>query len=975
MKVRRFSTRCATRRRAAALAAASLVALPAVVHGGAVTDTSWGRTPQAFTGSFTIPESVGRRAGTNLFHSFTRFGIDAGESATFTTTTAALSNVIARVTGTEPSALFGVLRLSGASGSAPNLFLINPNGITFGPGARANVPAAFHASTAHELRFADGTVFAAGRGADSTLSVAAPAAFGFLGGAAAQPIHFLPNARLNNFLDNRDVDLTAGAIEMDSATAHTETGVLRLLATGAEAVAVPVDPRASPPWAALGGRLSLRGSIVDTAEGHIALQAGTIELLPGPTDNISFVGAEPQRAAAGAIDVFARDRLQVRDSFIASTMAFDDPAGGPALRIRSLGPIVIEGFGGGIETTTRTASPAGAITVSAPALTMSGATDIASFTRAPGSSGSVTVEVKGAMRLVDGASIFSDATPAFFDAPDVSDIGAAGPVRVSAATLTLDGTGWSNPPTIASASRFVAAPAGAVTVTVDGALVLRGGGNINSSAYAHPDFAPFATQRAGSVLVSADTLLIDASPDDQAITGIYSDSLGAGGPAGQVRVQARELAILGGIGDISADNSGPGAGGSVLVVADRIVLDGRDQGAASISSTSAGAGDGGTVTVQVADTLTLQRGGLIEARAQDAGRGGSVTIDARRLHVEGSGPEGLVTGILGTSSGTGAAGRLTVRVAERLALVRGGVIAASAAAAGPSGAIRVEVGELSIDGQGDPLTGIRSRALPASSGQVGRIEVVARGQVMLRDAPEALTIRNDALAPDLARLSPQSITLEAERLRLDGAAILASSAGAAPGSAIVLRLRDSVTLSNGARIRTSAQDGNGGPIDVAADGHVRLVDAQIESSVLGALNGNGGNIAIRSPVLVLDNGSVQANTEAARATGGDLGIAVRALVTSGSALTVGGSSVVRFDPLGPGANVVQAAAPDGVSGNVTVGSPALDLSGSLRALEAQLIDIGALGRDVCGIGYGSSLVRVGRGGLPPSSADAQRPRR
>lgn len=974
MNVQHHSSRCATRC-AAALALAGFAALPAGVHGGAVTDTSWGRTPQTFSGSFTIPESIGRRAGTNLFHSFSRFGIDAGESATFTTTTPALSNVIARVTGSEPSALFGVLRLSGTSGSAPNLFLINPNGITFGPGARATVPAAFHASTAHELRFADGTVFAAGRGADSTLSVAAPAAFGFLGGAAAQPMRFLPRTQLNNFLDNRDVDLTAGAIEMDGAFAHTETGVLRMLATGAEAAAVPVDPRAPPPWSALGGSVTLRGSLVTTAEGHIAVQAGTIELLRGSTGVMSELHAKPERPAAGAVDVFARDRLHLQESFIKSTMEVDHPAGGPALRIRSLGPIVLDGAGGGFEASTKSTSPAGAMSVSAPSLTLRGDTSISSFTRARGAAGAITVEVTGAMQLAEGASISSDATPMSLDAPDVSDIGAAGPVSIRAATLTLDGTGWARPPSIASASRFVAAPAGMVTVTVDGALVLRGGAHITSSAYAHPAFAPFATQRAGSVVVKADTVLIDASPSDQAVTGIYSDSLGAGGPAGQVRVQARELSILGGIGDISADNSGPGAGGSVLVLAERIVLDGREQGAASISTTSAGAGDGGTVTVQVADSLTLRRGGLIEARAQSTGHGGSVTIDARQLQVEGSGPEGLVTGILGSSSGAGAAGRLTIRVAERLELVRGGVISASAAAEGASGAIRVEVGDLSVDGQGDAFTGIRSRGLPTSSGQVGSIEVTARGEVMLHDAPEALTIRNESLEPRLAALSPQSITVDAGRLQLDGAGILASSAGAAPGNAIVLRVRDSVTLRGGARIRTSAQDGDGGPIDVVAAGHVRLVDAQIESSVLGALNGNGGNIAIRSPVLVLDNGSVQANTAAARASGGDIGIAVRALVPSSGELTVGGTSVVRFDALGPAANVVQAAAPDGVSGNVTVGSPALDLAGSLRALEGQLIDIGVLGRDVCGIGYGSSLVRVGRGGPRPTIADAQRPLR
>ena len=469
-------------------------------------------------------------------------------------------------------------------------------------------------------------------------------------------------------------------------------------------------------------------------------------------------------------------------------------------------------------------------------------------------------------------------------------------------------------------------------------------------------------------------------------TGIFSDSLGSqepgslasgpGGPAGRVDVQARDIRLVGGPAGISADTSGPGAGGTVTVKADRLLLDGRDLGVPAISSTTLGDGHGGVVTVQVAETLVLRNGGLIQALAGGAGRGGSVSVEARELLAEASGQAGLATGILGTSVGAGAAGDLNLRVAEGITLRHGALVSANANAQGPSGAIHVEARELLIDGQGDARTGIRSRATADSSGQVGQISVLASGQVLLRDAPEALTIKNEAVEPNLPVLVPKSIVLRAGELRLEGAGLVASSSGAAPGNAIDVQVAGAMAMRDGARVLTSAQDGNGGPITIAAGRYLWLRDAQVESSVLGPFNGNGGNIRIDAPVLVLDNGAVQANTAAARATGGDIAIGVRALLPSASALVAGGTEPLPFDPRQrPGTNVIQAAAPEGLSGNVQIAVPALDLAGSLRALDTPVLDVGIVGSDFCGIGTGSSLVRSGRGGLLPSIRDAGRPMR
>lgn len=985
MSTRRPLLPPARRPRQVALAATALLTVmaagaPPQAWAGATSDTSWGRAQQTFSGQFTLPESLGRVSGNNLFHSFVRFSIDSGESATFTTSTRTLANVIARVSGSEASLLDGQLRLNAASGSAPNFYFINPNGVTFGPGASVNVPAAFHASTAQELRFADGSRFSAGQGPDSSLTMVSPTAFGFLGGTPAAAISLSPNARVNAFVDGRDFDLTAGSIAMSSAAMHTETGALRLVATGAGATAVPVDPRQAPAIDGLGGAVSLRASDVSTAEGQVRVHAGTLDLSVGSTIN-----SVTSLAAPGAIDINVRDGLRLRNSFIYSHMASEDAPAGAPLRIRSGGSIDIGGTSGGLQTTTATGSAAGEIQVSAQTLNMSGQTNIASFTIAPGRAGNVAVDVSGQLTLVDNSGIYSQAIASVLT-KDISAVGAGGTVRVNAGAATLDGTNSGfNPPSIGSDSNFVASPAGSVNVTVDGTLALRNGGNITSSATANPGFAPFATQRAGAVQVKAQTLVIESGPATLVSTGIFSDSLGSqdadslawgpGGPAGRVDVEAREIRMLGGSVGISADTSGPGAGGTVSVKADRLLMDGRDVGVPAISSTTLGQGAGGVVTVQVTDSLVLRQGGLIQALAGSSGRGGSVNIEAREITAEGSGPEGLTTGVLGTSVGAGGAGDLNLRATDRITLLHGAVISANAFDQGPSGAIRIETRDLLIHGQGDPRTGIRSRAAADSSGQVGQITVQAAGQVLLQDAPEALTIKNEATQPDLPALAPKSIVMRAGELRLDGAGLVASSIGAAPGNTIDVQVSGAMAMVNGARILTSAHDGNGGPISLTAGRYLQLQDAQVESSVLGPLNGNGGNIRVDTPVLVLDNAALQANTAAARASGGDVSINVRALVPSGSTLRLGGTEPVPFEPGRPGLNVIQAAAPEGLSGNVQVAVPALDLAGSLRALDAQVLDVGIVGNDFCGIGTGSSLVRSGRGGLLPTIADVARPGR
>jgi filamentous hemagglutinin family protein len=130
-----------------------------------------------------VPAAAGTATGTNLFHSFSVFNVLPGESVTFTGP-GTVRNVVARVTGgtsaitgSKASTIDGPLTLAIRDAS---LYLFNPNGVAFGPSGAVSTTGSVYISTADYVRFADGATFNADPARTSTLSTAAPAAFGFL---------------------------------------------------------------------------------------------------------------------------------------------------------------------------------------------------------------------------------------------------------------------------------------------------------------------------------------------------------------------------------------------------------------------------------------------------------------------------------------------------------------------------------------------------------------------------------------------------------------------------------------------------------------------------------------------------------------------------------------------------------------------------------------------------------------------------
>jgi len=1064
------STKLSTKRlQPLAAAALALCAAAPAAHAAAVTDGSVGAV-QSLSGAMTIPQALGTVRGTNLFHSFARFGIAPGESATFTTTDAALRHVIARVTGGEASTLQGPLALRAAGSSTPDLWLVNPAGLLVGAGASFDVPAGLHLGTAPQLRFADGTVWATGSAAPSTLSIAAPESFGFIGGQAAAALQWQDtNVALN---PGGTLELAAGDLALErsllvandarlrvQASSMTLTGATGLstgllLQTSGAGESAALELRANQALT-MGPDTLIRSINFGAAPaGALHIETGTLTMTggaalgsfafgPGPAADLR-VGAAAVRlegagsglltrgldGAAGGIHVVASGALEVTggagilsvssgfappgEVFVYAdtatlrgvgtslgSLALGGTAAGAAVRLTGASRVTVN-EGAEVASDTFSAGRGGTVHVTAPLVEVGG--DAATVSRIGTSSVDAVSGDAGTVTVVAGRLLAGVGTQ--ISSLTVSDVGHAADVTVRADTAVVDGGGIGA--LIQSFAGSAFGNAGAVRVDVRDTLTLREGGFVSAGtlgfggsgsiavsagsllidgrravnlltgmgagAQGAAASAPISVDAgriemrdgavittltassapAGTIRIRADALLMDGS-NLPIPTAISSDSA-AGGPAGRIEIQAREVRVAN-RSFISSTALAGGPGGTVAIDAQRLVVD-----AGAISTDTFSTGDSGSIDIRGGDVHVTNLG-RISASTNGSGRGGSVAIAAQSLTVD------AASGIFSLALAAGDAGRIDLAIAGALRLTGGGKVTANTDGPGAGGQVNVRAGTLSIVGrdvEGFP-SGIAARALPGSGGRPGNVSIDVAGAFELRDGG-IVNIANEARVADPTLIAPSALSVRAGELMVSDAAIVAASTENVDAGRITISTAGGITLQRAA-ITTSAVDGDGGPVTLTSGGTLLVKDSGITTSVTGGTNGNGGDITISGAALALASGFVQANTAAPLALGGNVVVNVGLLVPDGSNVFVGGSRITAFRSGVPGFNVVQAAAPDGVAGQLDLTRPELNLSGSLVALLVPVIDFGLIGRDICAAtDTESSFSVLGRGALPAPAA-------
>lgn len=259
----------------------------------------------SLSGDMLIPDTFGTQVGSNLFHSFGVFNIRPGESATFTSGYAGITdNVIARVTGGTGSLISGPLvnSIPGAS-----LWLINPSGIVFNEGASVDVQGSFYASTADYLLLDDGGQFSASltEASGTVLTMGNPTAFGFL---TAHPAAISVNGANLAVPDGQDLVLAGGDIELSNANLRAGQGRVSL-----SAAATPGEIGIMGAGAT-GGAITLDASTLDTdgeAAGDIYISGGRFVMR-----NASTLQSRSGAQAGGVVDIEASQVILDQDSMI-----------------------------------------------------------------------------------------------------------------------------------------------------------------------------------------------------------------------------------------------------------------------------------------------------------------------------------------------------------------------------------------------------------------------------------------------------------------------------------------------------------------------------------------------------------------------------------------------------------------------------------------------------------------------------------
>jgi large exoprotein involved in heme utilization and adhesion len=441
------------------------------------------------------------------------------------------------------------------------------------------------------------------------------------------------------------------------------------------------------------------------------------------------------------------------------------------------------------------------------------------------------------------------------------------------------------------------------------------------------------------------------------------------GNAGNIRIVASEAIELVGRPfvwweGIFSRTQGTGDPGSISLSAPRIVLD--DQ---RIWATAYFQADGGRIDIDT-NELILRNGGQVDARTLPgaAGAAGSVNIRARdRIEISGLSPvDAAFSGINTATNGAGPSGGIRIDTGDLT--VDRGFIKSTAGGAGAAGDIDIAARTVSLTNGGR----IDASTLPGSSGAGGAINVTATDSIRIAGIDRSPLIVQQDLGPGPESVNergrPQGalsstittstagrgeggrITLTASRIDVvDGGRIEATSTGSGDAGSIGIAAAEALRLFGGGAISTEALAADGGNIDIRVGTLVHLRDAEISTSV-GAGQGAGGNIFIDPTFVILENSRIVAN--AFGGPGGNIRIVAEYLLSS------------------PG-SLIDASSRLGTSGSVQIAALNTNLSNELAALPAQVLDASAMLRDACSArvasgGGGSSLVGVGRGGLSAS---------
>jgi filamentous hemagglutinin family protein len=595
-----------------------------------IPDETLGNEPSLVT---PIEEQVdridgGAIRGSNLFHSFREFNVGEGRGAYFANP-AAIANIFSRVTGSNPSNILGTLGVLGEA----NLFVLNPNGILFGPNAKLDLKGSFLATTADSILFPEGKQFSATNPEAPpilTVNVQAPIGLQFEGKETVGRIENRSTAPAGEDLlenpvfglrvpDDRSLLLVGGDIAIDGGGLNALGGRVELGGVlGNGTIGLSVDGNSlnlSFPEDIARSDISLSNeAFVNTSGeggGSIQVQGKNVTL-----SDSSFMFADTLGSQNGDGIFIKASQLKLEEGSLVTAYVVGSGDGGSLTVNASESVQVIgqsaNGQQSGLITITFGQGNAGNIIIFSSSLSLTDSL-LLTDTFGQGNAGSVFIQALDSVSVKDNSRITTLVRP--------NGIGKGGDININAASLSVK-----------TGSQLISA------IGVNG----RGdAGNINIDV-------------TGAVTI----MEVTTFP-----SGLFSlVSRGGVGNGGKITISANSFSLLDGA-NIFANTNGQGNGGTIQINAnDSVTISGTSStrgDSSEISARTNSSNRGGDIFINTRN-FNLSNGGVVNAQTLNDGGGGNIVVNARRVEVINGGQ------ILSDTSGRGNAGNITVNTTNQV---------------------------------------------------------------------------------------------------------------------------------------------------------------------------------------------------------------------------------------------------------------------------------------------------------------------
>ncbi|WP_413164562.1 filamentous hemagglutinin N-terminal domain-containing protein [Capilliphycus salinus ALCB114379] len=803
----------------------------------------------------------GASRGANLFHSFREFNIPESGRVYFANP-AGIENILTRVTGDNISNILGTLGVEGTA----NLFLINPNGIYFGPNARLDVGGSFFASSADSIVFENGIEFNATNPATPPLlTINIPLGLQLRN----NPANLQVDRSQLGVKDSQTLALVGGNININGALLQARSGQIELAGVNGGIVGIeenrlniPANIQRSDVLLSDNSNLQVigngRGNINIFAR-NISIENNEIALRAGIAQN----NQSPEGSTPGNIQINATESVNIINSKLSNIV---DQTG-----VGNGGQIIIKAN----NLTMREGAALDSRVIG------SGANN--ERIAAQGNAGSVLIDVAGTVSL-DRSFINTNIGR--------NAIGNSGDINIQTGSLILSNSSQLN--TVTSGGNLAQpSKAGNVNVNARNSVNMIGVGGIDAEQQTgiFTKVDQGAIGQGGDIEIQAGSLSLNNSAvlDSRVIgSGENNEKIAGQGDAGAVR-----LNILGAANfeNQSRVNTNVGArvlgdSGTIEIIANSLSF----RNGSELNTGNSGLGYSGDITITITgNSLSLSQGSNLDSRAfrgeeERPGNAGNITINAERAVV------------------TLNQGYIITTVGDRVL--------------GNSGDINIRAGFLSVN-NGSRIEANTSGGNTIQPSKAGNITLNVRDRIAI-DGVNNVEEIDPNIAPKSSGIFSQlaetgvgiggNIDIQARSLTLtNGGQLSADTFGIGDTGYINIEVEDAVeiakTFNNGVNIPqltgifsrvNNGAVGSGQEIRIQA-GSLSILEGTVDSRVRGSGannerlggQGNAGNISFNiAGSTVLDKAYI--NTNIGRNVLGNSGFIE---IESGSLLMRGGSQL------------------------------------------------------------------------------------